>query len=62
MRPFKTIGIGQVLWRIIYRSIAKCVETDPDILGGDQQLCISQMGGVKNAIHSMRAAVNNTDA
>ena len=34
----RPIGIGEVLRRIIGRTIVKCIKTDYKILGGDQQL------------------------
>ena len=44
------------LRRIIGRTIVKCIKTDFKILGGDQQLCMGQKGGIEHAIHSLRAA------
>ena len=42
--------------------IVKCVKIDLKILGGDQQLCMSQKGGIEHAIHSLRAALNSLNS
>ena len=59
LRP---IGIREVLWQNIGRTIVKCGKTDLKLLGGDQQLCIGQKGGNEHAIHSLRAAIKGTDS
>ena len=51
LRP---IGIGEVLRRIIGKSIVKCVKRDLQLLGGNAQMCIGQKSGIEHAIHGLR--------
>ena len=62
MSFLKPIRIGEVFTRFIGRTIVKCFKTDLKILGGDQQLCICQKGGIEQAIPSLRVAFKNTDS
>ena len=55
-------GYGEVLSRFIGRTIVKCIKTENKILGGDQQLCMGQKGGIEHAIYSLRAAFKDTDS
>ena len=57
MPHVRPIGNGDVLSQFIGRTIAKCVKTDLNILGGGQQLCTGQKGGIEHAIQSLRAAL-----
>ena len=49
----RPIGIGEVLRRIIGRSIVQCLKTDLKLLGGNKQLCLGQKSGIEHAIHSL---------
>ena len=50
----RPIGVGEVLRRIIGRTILRCVENDLMLLGKNQQLCLGQKCGIEHAIHSLR--------
>ena len=50
----RPIGVGEVLRRIIGRTILRCVENDLKLLGKNQQLCLGQKCGIEHAIHSLR--------
>ena len=50
----RPIGIGEVLRRIIGRSIVKCVKRDLQLLGGNVQMCLGQKSGIEHAIHALR--------
>ena len=50
----RPIGVGEILRRIIGRSILRCVENDLKSLGKDTQLCLGQKCGIEHAIHSLR--------
>ena len=58
----RPIGFGEVLRRIIGRTIVKCNKIDLKRLGGDQHLYMGQKGGNEHAIYSLRAAFKNTDS
>ena len=58
----RPIGIGEVLRRIIGRTLVKCIKADLNILGGDQQLSMGPKGGIEHAIHSLRSAFKDTDS
>ena len=53
MRP---IGIGEVIRRIIGRSITECIKTDHKLLGSNYQLCLGQKCRIEYAIHALRDA------
>ena len=50
----RPIGVGEVLRRIIGRSILRCVGNDLKLLGKNKQLCLGQKCGIEHAIHSLR--------
>ena len=50
----RPIGAGEVLRRIIGRTIPRCVENDLKLLGKNKQLCLGQKCGMEHAIHSLR--------
>ena len=50
----RPIGVGEVLRRIIGRTILRCVENDLKLLGKHLQLCLGQKCGIEHAIHSLR--------
>ena len=50
----RPIGVGEVLRRIIGRSITACLKSDLTALGGNRQLCLGQKCGIEHAIHSLR--------
>ena len=50
----RPIGVGEVLRRIVGRSILKCITYDLKLLGQCQQLCLGQKCGIEHAIHSLR--------
>ena len=50
----RPIGVGEVLRRIIGRSILRCIQNDLKLLGTNQQLCLGQKCGIEHAIHSLR--------
>ena len=55
----RPIGIGEVLRRIIGRSIMGCVKADLKRLGSNFQLCLGQKCGIEHAIHSLRDQFEN---
>ena len=50
----RLIGVGEVLRRIIGRTILRCVENDLKLLGKNLQLCLGEKCGIEHAIHSLR--------
>ena len=50
----RAIGIGEVLRRIIGRSIVKCVKGDLQLLEGNVWICLGQNIGIKHAIYALR--------
>ena len=52
----RPIGIGEVIRRIIGRSITECIKTDLKLLGSNYQLCLGQKCGIEYAIHALRDA------
>ena len=58
----RPIGVGEVLWWIIGRTIVSCIHTDLKQLGGNQQLCMGQRCGIEHAIHSLRASFDENEA
>ena len=58
----RPIGVGEVLRRIIGRSILKCISNDLKLLGGSTQLCLGQKCGIEHAIHSIRDAFDKPEA
>ena len=48
------ICIGEVLRRIIGRSIVMCVQRDLQLLGGNLLMCLGQKSGIKQSIHTLR--------
>ena len=57
----RPIGIGEVLRRIIGRSITACIKPDLIALGGNSQLCLGQKSGIGHAIHSLRDSFLNKE-
>ena len=58
----RPIGVGEVLRRIIGRTIVSCIQTYLKQLGGNQQLCMRQRFGIEHAIHSLRANSDEKEA
>ena len=58
----RPIGVGEVLRRIIGRTIVSCIHTDLKKLVGNQQLCMGQRGGIEHAIHSLRTNFHENEA
>ena len=50
----RPIGIGEVLSRIIGKTITQCIKSDLKNLGKYFQLCLGQKCGIEYAIHSLR--------
>ena len=50
----RPIGIGEVLRRIIGKTITQCIKSDLKSLGKNFQLCLGQECGIEYAIHSLR--------
>ena len=50
----RPIGFGEVLRRIIGRSILKCLSNDLKLLSQSDQLCLGQKCGIEHAIHALR--------
>ena len=57
----RPIGVGEVLRRIIGRSILACLKNDLKLLGGVTQLCLGQKCGIEHAIHSLRESFEDTE-
>ena len=58
----RPIGVGEVLRRIIGRTIVSCIQTDLKQLGGNRQLCMEQRCGIEHAIHSLRTNLDENEA
>ena len=50
----RPIGIGEVMRRIIGRTITKCLENELMSLGSNYQLCLGQKCSIEYAIHTLR--------
>ena len=50
----RPIGMGEVLRRIIGKTITQCIKSDFKNLGKNFQLCLGQKCGIEYAIHSLR--------
>ena len=57
-----SIGVGEVLRRIIGRTIVSCTQTDLKQLGGNRQFCMGQRCGIQHAIHSLKANFDENEA
>ena len=57
----RPIGIGEVIRRIIGKSITQCIKTDLKRLGANFQLCLGQKCGIEYAIHTLREAYLNNE-
>ena len=57
----RPIGVGEVLRRIIGRSILACLKNDLKLLGGVTQLCLGQKCDIEHAIHSLRESFEDTE-
>ena len=58
----RPMGVGEVLCRIIAKTLVSCIQTDLKQLGGTQQLCMGQRCGIEHAIHSLRAIFDENEA
>ena len=58
----RPIGVGEVLRRIIGRTIVSCIQTDLKQLGGSQQLCMGQRSGIEHANYSLRGNFDENEA
>ena len=50
----RPIGIGEVMRRIIGRTITKCLKNELMSLGSNYQLCLGQKCGIEYAIYTLR--------
>ena len=50
----RPIGIGEVLRRIIGKTITQCIKSDLETLGKNFQLCLGQKREIEYVIHSLR--------
>ena len=53
-RGVRPIGIGEVMRRVIGRTITKGLKNELQSLGSNYQLCLRQKCGIENAIHMLR--------
>ena len=58
----RPIGIGEVMRRIIGRTITKCLKNELMSLGSNYQLCLGQKSGNEYAIHTLRDQYSKTSA
>ena len=58
----RPIGIGEVMRRIIGRTIIKCLKNELMSLGSNYQLCLGQKCGIEYAIHTLRDQYSKTSA
>ena len=57
-----TIGIGEVMRRIIGRTITKCLKNELMSVGSNYQFCLGQKCGIEYAIHTLRDQYSKTSA
>ena len=55
------IGIGEVLRRIIGKSVMHVIKQDVSVSAGPLQLCASQPSGCEAAVHAVREIFNDED-
>ena len=58
----RPIGVGEVIRRILARTILKCISNDLKALGKNKQLCLGQKSGIEHAIHALREAFSSSDS
>ena len=58
----RPIGVGEIIRRIIYRTITKCLKSELMVLGLNYQLCHGQKCGIEYAIHTLRKQYEKTDS
>ena len=58
----RTIGIGEVMRRIIGRTITKCLKNELMLLGSNYQLCLGQKCSIEYAIHTLRDQYSKASA
>ena len=58
----RPIGIGEVMRRIIGRTITKCLKNELMSLGSNYQLCLGQKCSIEYAIHTLRDQYSKTSA
>ena len=58
----RPIGIGEVIRRIIGKTITKCLKSELRVLGSNYQLCLGQKCGIEYAIHTLRKQYERTDS
>ena len=58
----RPIGIGEVIRRMIGRTITKCLKSEFMVLGLNYQLCIGQKCGIEYAFHTLRKQYKKTDS
>ena len=58
---FRPIGIGEVMRRIVGKTVCRKFKTEMELSSGPLQLAAGQMSGIDAAIHSMRNFFNNSD-
>ena len=56
----RPIGIGEVMRRIIGRTITKCLKNELMSLGSNYQICLGQKCGIEYAIHALRDQYSKT--
>lgn len=57
----RPIGIGEVLRRIIGKSVMHVIKQDVSVSAGPLQLCASQPSGCEAAVHAVREIFNDED-
>ena len=58
----RPIGMGEVLRKIIGKTITQCIKSDLKNLGKSFQLCLGQKFGIEYAIHSLRNEYEKPEA
>ena len=58
----RPIGIGEVIRRIIGRTITKCLKSELMVLGSNYQLGFGQKCGIEYAIQTLRKQYEKTDS
>ena len=58
----RPICIGEVIRRLIGRTITKCLKSELMVIGSNYQLCLGQKCGIEYAIHTLRKQYEKTDS
>lgn len=49
----RSIGIGETVWRLIGRAVARVLSDDIQAAAGPLQLCAGHQPGCESAVHAM---------